>query len=129
MDTVYSPAHALHAPAREVLDGQLIPYFESPSRAEIIRAAVEAAGLGAIVGPDDLGIDPILAVHDAGYVQYLQAIYAAWVADGRDPGGVYPDTFFARHFSRRDRPPAKPGARAGFYNFDLSAVVVEAVRP
>ena len=57
MDTVYSPAHALHAPAREFLDGQLIPYFESPSRAEIIRDAVEAAGLGAIVAPDDFGLE------------------------------------------------------------------------
>ena len=43
METVYSPAHALHAPAREFLDGQLIPYFESPSRAEIIRAAADRA--------------------------------------------------------------------------------------
>ena len=125
METVYTPAHALHAPAREFLDGQLIPYFESPSRAEIIRAAVEAAGLGAIVPPHDFGLDPILAVHDAGYIDYLQTVYAAWLADGRDPGGVYPDTFLTRHFARRAHPPAKPGARAGFYNFDLSAVVVE----
>ena len=62
------------AKAREFLDGQLIPYFESPSRAESIRAAVEAAGLGAIVGPDDFGLDPILAVHDAGYIDYLPPV-------------------------------------------------------
>ncbi|MBX7214492.1 MAG: histone deacetylase family protein [Thermoflexales bacterium] len=121
MRTVYSPAHAAHRPPREFLDGALIPSFESPERAELIRAAV--AGLGPITAPNDHGMAPIEAIHDRGYLSYLRDAHAAWVAAGRSPEGVYPDTFLHRHALRRPSPPRAVGAQSGHYTSDLSAVI------
>ena len=75
MYTVYSPHHRLHATGEIWLDGERIATKEVPERADVILSAVAAAGLGSIVPPTDFGLEPILAVHDAGYVAYLKTAY------------------------------------------------------
>ena len=121
MKTVYSPTHLLHAPAREFLDGELVDVFEKPSRAELILTAVQAAGLGEIIPPQDFGMGPIQAVHTPDYLEFLQTAFARWIADGRSSNGVYPDTFYKPPFQHR---PTKIGAQAGIYVMDLSAPIV-----
>ena len=58
MITIASTDHAQHRAPHEFLDGRLIPPYESPERAEIIRAAVERASLGPIVRPRAFGATP-----------------------------------------------------------------------
>ena len=41
MKTVFSPLHAGHSGQMELVAGAIVPGFEKPSRAEIIRARVE----------------------------------------------------------------------------------------
>ncbi len=120
MRTIYSQAHRLHRVELEYWEGELLPFYESPERAEIILRAVSAAGLGPILPPDDFGLQPILAVHTDDYVRYLQGVFTAWIASGRNPRGVYPDTFAVRHFTYR---PSDLALQPGYYSQDVTAVI------
>jgi acetoin utilization deacetylase AcuC-like enzyme len=99
-----------------------VDYFESPRRPRMILDAIAAAQLGEVIAPDDFGLEPIRAVHADPYLAFLRTAYARWLAEGRSPDGVYPDTFFKPGFTHR---PAKIGALAGMYTFDMSTVIVE----
>ena len=48
MQTVYSPRHAGHGGNVELMPGEIVPAFELPRRAEIVRARVEEVGLGPV---------------------------------------------------------------------------------
>ncbi len=87
MKRFFSPIQLTHAPAQELHNGAFMPYAEKPSRAETILAAIGGAD-----EPEDRGEAPILAVHDAGYVQFLKDAPAKWAAAGR-PGDAIPYTF------------------------------------
>ncbi|MCS7061868.1 MAG: histone deacetylase family protein [Anaerolineae bacterium] len=120
MRVIYSDKHHLHDPPLEYWEGEMLPFYESPRRAEMILRAVRAAELGPIDAPSDFGLDPILAVHDADYVHFLQHVYPAWVAGGRNPKGVHPDTFAMRGMVRRPRDLA---LQAGYYSHDVTTVI------
>lgn len=83
MLTIYSDEHRLQDGKAELIDGQLQPCFEMPRRADMIRAAVEAANLGQIEAPEEFGTGPITAVHDAAFVAFLEAAWERWTAAGR----------------------------------------------
>jgi acetoin utilization deacetylase AcuC-like enzyme len=120
MITVYSQEHTRHSPPNEFLDGRLVAAFEVPARATIIRDAVEAAGLGPITAPDTFGDAPILAIHDAQYLEFLRTIYGRWVEAGGNPEAVIPSTFAVRWMaSACDDALAAPG----YYLFDGSAPI------
>jgi acetoin utilization deacetylase AcuC-like enzyme len=122
MHIVYSASHEKHHPILEFYEGELKHYHDAPERAQMILDAVHAARIGPVVGPSDFGLGPILAVHTVDYVAYLQDAYRNWIATGGIPAGVYPDSFPARRMSRR---PTRPSALAGYYSFDITAVIVE----
>jgi len=83
MNAWFSPDHAAHSGNAEFTEGRYLPSFESPVRAERVRAAFEGSGLGNVASPADRGLAPILAVHDAGYVRFLQTAWQRWTALGR----------------------------------------------
>jgi acetoin utilization deacetylase AcuC-like enzyme len=120
MQFVYSPEHARHNPRYEFLDGRLVPYYESPQRAEIIRAALERAG-HAQLAPRSHGLEPIEAVHSAEYMRFFEHAYERWVAAGGAEEGVLPSTFAVRRFGRHSPDPL---AEPGYYCFDQSGVIV-----
>ncbi|MFV9506476.1 MAG: histone deacetylase family protein [Oscillochloridaceae bacterium umkhey_bin13] len=120
MRIITSPLHAHHNPPSEILDGELKPYFESPERVAIITAALAAAGFPVPEAPQAFGLEPILAVHQPDYAEYLATAYERWVAAGLPSTAVQPCTF------------AMPGLRArsnslqglaGRYSFDLSVPI------
>lgn len=80
MRAFFDPAQLLHAPATELHNGAWTPYAEVPARAEMILAAI-----GGAERPEDRGEAPILAVHDAGYIDFLKSAPALWTQAGR-PG-------------------------------------------
>lgn len=75
MYTVYTPHHRKHATDNVWVRGVLFPNKEVPARAEVIRAAIEAARLGPLISPQDHGLTPVLAVHGHDYVAYLRTAY------------------------------------------------------
>ena len=72
MITVFSDKHRLRNAKTELYGGQLVAPFESPSRADIVLERVKSEQLGEVIEPKDFGIAPVLALHDAGFVEFLK---------------------------------------------------------
>jgi acetoin utilization deacetylase AcuC-like enzyme len=121
MKAVYSPLHARHDGGFELYRGQLVATFEIPARAEIIRAAIAAAG-HRVVEPHDVPESRLLGIHDGEFVEFLRGAHARWQAEGRQ-GHVIPSGFPARGL-RRDRRPAGISGSLGYYAFDASTPIV-----
>src|SRR6185436_11962038 len=75
----------------------------------------------------DFGLDPLLAVHDKEYLDFLASAWTDWLATHpKDSSTLLPATFALR------RQPHKPKSllgRAGYYMMDLSACIVEGTYP
>lgn len=124
MKVYYSEAHRKHEPPFEIFDGGLrVPYLENPDRMDRILNALHATDWAEIVEPRDFGLDPIYAVHDKDYLDFLASSWSEWLAsEPRDPSTLLPATFALR------RSPPRPTSllgRAGYYMMDLSACLVE----
>ena len=125
MKIFYSEKHREHYPAFEVFDGgQRVPYLENPDRMDQILQALEKVDWAELVEPMDFGLDPILAVHDKHYLDFLASAWTEWLdTDPEDPSTLIPDTFALRREPHRI--PTSISGRAGYYIMDLSAGVVE----
>lgn len=128
MKIFYSETHRRHNPPFEIFDGGLrVPYLESPDRMDRILAALHRVGWTEIYEPSDFGLDPILAVHDREYLDFLASAWTEWLASApQDPSTLIPATFALR---RQPRKPASLLGRAGYYIMDLSACIVEGTYP
>jgi acetoin utilization deacetylase AcuC-like enzyme len=131
MPVVWSPRHRGHAPDGGYWLGVREAGDEEPERGDILRDGLVAAG-ATIVDPPDLGLAPIVAVHDADFVDFMRRAYPAWVAEGHltDPGQPHVvgylfanPGFAARH--RRDRRPATIRAELGLYAMDTMSLMSE----
>ncbi len=129
MKIFYSEMHRRHNPPFEIFDGgRRVPYLESPARMDRILSALRKMNWADIKEPSDLGLDPILAVHDSDYLKFLASAWDEWQASvseadsAPDKSAFLPATFALR------RLPHKPKSllgRAGYYMMDLSAVIVK----
>jgi acetoin utilization deacetylase AcuC-like enzyme len=112
MKTFYSEKHKLRDAKTELFGGQLVQPFERPSRAQYIYDRISEVGLGPIVAPEDHGMDPILAIHDAKFVQFLQNAWGLWEAEGFK-GEALPTCWPARRMS--DKKPNFIEGQLGYY--------------
>ena len=71
MDIIFSEKHKLRDAQTELYGGQLVYPHECPSRMEYILKRLKETGFGQIYAPDDFGINPILAIHDEDFIQFL----------------------------------------------------------
>lgn len=83
MRTVYSEDHRQHDGRYELLEGQFMKAHEMPRRAEIVIDRVRATKLGEVLAPQDFGLEPILKVHDRGFIDFLGHAWGEWAATGR----------------------------------------------
>jgi acetoin utilization deacetylase AcuC-like enzyme len=116
MQTFYSKDQLLHVSRGELVFGRLVPAFEKPERAEMIRARIEAVGLGPILPPQAFPREALLRVHDPGMVAFVESGHAEWRAAGRD-GDAVPYAWRARGM-RDDRVPDFVDGKLSFYTFD-----------
>ncbi len=100
MITVFSDKHRLRDAKTELYGGQLVSPFESPSRADIVIERVKSEKLGKVLEPRAFGIDPVLAIHDAGFVAFLQNVWNEWLQTGFE-GEAIPSCWPARRMSNR----------------------------
>jgi acetoin utilization deacetylase AcuC-like enzyme len=119
---VYSPVQGRHRPAYVVKGGHPSQSYDLPERLDGILAAVKENELGAIVEPTRSGLAPILTVHDAGMIEYLQDAYAQHRASDGAGGPLFP-TFFPPPGQRR-RPSCLEG-RKGFYCTNMGVPIGE----
>ena len=125
MKIFYSETHREHYPPFEVFDGGLrVPYYESPDRMDRILHALRNVDWADIHEPADFGLDPILAVHDKDYLEFLASAWTEWLdTTAKDKSTLIPATFALR---RTPQVPKSLLGKAGYYILDLSACMVEA---
>ena len=123
MKVFYSEAHRRHEPPFEVFDGGLrTPYLENPDRLDRILRELRQTDWAEICEPADFGLDPIYAVHDREYIEFLASCWTEWLEFGaEDQSVLLPATFALR---RQPQKPAGLLGRAGYYLMDLSACIV-----
>lgn len=121
MIIVYSDEHRHQAGRSELNDGQLVPCYEKPARADIVRNRVAVAGLGTMVEPDAHGVEPLVRVHDAGYLDFLRTAWGEWLAEHGDWDAL-PLNWPAPGMSRR-RVPANIDGKLGYYSFDAGTPI------
>jgi len=132
MKVFYSEAHLKHNPPFEIFDGgEKVPNFEVPERAERILTALKATSWAEILPPEDFGLDPILAVHDAGYTDFLRSAFAEWLDSALEADdektALLPATFPPAGW--REHIPQTLLGKAGYYMTDLSALIVAGTYP
>lgn len=122
MQTIYSPKQAAHAGNLELAEGALVPAFESPQRAEMIRARVQEVALGPIHPPADQDLTVAARVHTPEYLAYLQDAWSMWVDAGRE-GSAMPFVWPPRD-AAPSPPPRHIDGLLGYHSFDAGAAFV-----
>jgi len=104
-----------HAPAGEFFNGAMHAAAEHPGRIDAILSAI-----GGTEQPPDLGLDPLLRVHPAEYLDFLQKAHALWIEAGR-AGDAFPYTFPV--VGRRHLGLQRIDALLGQFSFDTSTPI------
>lgn len=122
MLTVYSEDHRHHDGKAELFRGEMVPCFEMPERANMILNRVKTSNLGDIIEPDDFGMDPILAIHDKGFVDFLTTVWDEWLAIGCE-GEVFAISWPTRRM--RERIPKNIEGKVGYYALAIETPITE----
>ena len=77
MKVFHCDSHRLHDPQHWLFRGQPRPSPERPERAERLLAAARDGG-HALIACAGFGPEPVAAVHDAGYLEFLETAHARW---------------------------------------------------
>ncbi len=129
MKIFYADTHRLHDAPYEVGEGGgQEPMLECPERLDRILDALRLTDWVQLLPPTDFGLEPIQAVHDVGYLEFLRTGFEKWKREGGQLGVekagpmLLPSTFPPRR-SRRTSDWA--AGQAGYYIFDLSTPILE----
>jgi acetoin utilization deacetylase AcuC-like enzyme len=118
MRTYYHPDQTLHHPKTYLSRGQMRTPQEIPMRLDGLLQAMQEMGFD-IREPEDHGLEPVLAVHDAGYVDFLEHAHARWLATGQDWGDEVMSNIYRRSLHR----PRGVLAEAAHYMADGSSPI------
>ncbi len=121
MHIFWVPNHADHITQGEIKDGILRAPFEHPGRIDGALGAMKAAGLPRPLEAPEVGIEPILAVHDVGYIGFLNEAWPRWRAEGRT-GDIVPLVWPGRGM-RHDTRPLTIDGKIGHYCFDAGTPI------
>lgn len=106
---------ALHAPARELHNGDWTPFAETAERLTLVQQT-----LSGFEASRDYGMASIEAVHTPDYLAFLQAAHADWLSAGRT-GDAIGYTFPV--VGRRPLALSRIDARIGAFSFDASTPI------
>lgn len=121
MITFYSSDHHQQNAKVELNDGKLMPPFENPQRAEKILDRIRQINLGEIISPQDFGIEPILRVHDRGFVSFLQTAWEEWILAHGNYDAL--PLVWAVRTMRSDRIPEHIDGKLSYYSFDAGTPI------
>lgn len=97
----------------ELYGGKMVPPFECPERVDIVINRVREVGLGDIRSPQAYSMDPVLAVHESHYVDFLKHAWDEWQAAGFE-GEPIPSIWPTRRM-REDEIPDHIDGKIGYY--------------
>ncbi len=120
MITIFSEDHRLQDGKAELIDGKLVPCFEMPRRAEIVRARVAEVGLGDIEPPLHFGREPILRVHKPEFVGFLETAWDEWTREHGDYDAL-PLNWLAPGMRRKL--PERIDGKMGYFSFDAGTPI------
>jgi acetoin utilization deacetylase AcuC-like enzyme len=121
MRAFYSDTHLRHQPPEIISRGRTVPHWEVAPRADALRQALQNGG-HTIEAPENVGLAPIAAVHDPGYVEFLETAWQRWLELPDPPPAVQPNAYPGRHMTGR---PTHVLGQAGYYIATNSAPIVE----
>jgi acetoin utilization deacetylase AcuC-like enzyme len=104
-----------HTPSGEFFNGAMHPPAEHPGRVDAILQAI-----GPTQAPTDRGMEPLLRVHAADYLDFLRTAHDEWRAAGRE-GDAFPYTFPI--VGRRPLNLSRIDALLGRFSFDTSTPI------
>jgi acetoin utilization deacetylase AcuC-like enzyme len=119
MRVFHCPDHVHHAPKSFIARGQVIECPEQPARAEILHAAARNAG-HEMTTADRHGLEPVRAIHDAGYLAFLEQAWALWSALPNPGGEIIPNVHPGRNMNAA---PVATVALAGHYQADTACPI------
>jgi acetoin utilization deacetylase AcuC-like enzyme len=122
MQIFYSKHHVLHNPQGIDIDGCPFVTEEIPERFDSILSGIQESQIGEIHEASDNGLAPILNVHDAGYLHYLQHAYQDNTTYYGKEKPVVPETFAIRTARRK---PQSFFGKKGYYGFGIGSPIVE----
>ena len=121
MQVVWSAKQLAHRGTRFVRAGEIVPSPETAERATFIRDAVVPRG-HSLIEPHELGLAPILAVHDADFVSFLQNARSGWSAFAGPEAAVMPNVHPRGPHARR---PSGPVGQLGWYTGDMACEITD----
>jgi acetoin utilization deacetylase AcuC-like enzyme len=120
MRAFYSDAHLGHQPPEIISRGKAIPHWEVARRADALRQALIDGG-HTIQEPERFGLAPVAAVHDPGYLEFLETAWQRWQDLPNPPPAVQPNAHPGRHMTGR---PTDVLGQAGYYITTNSAPII-----
>jgi acetoin utilization deacetylase AcuC-like enzyme len=120
MLTVFTEDHRFQDGKFELIDGQLLPPFERPQRAEMIIERVRDVGLGDVIGPTEFGLEPVRRVHSDEFIAFLRTAHGEWRKVHGDTDAL-PLTWPSRGF--RHIEPESIDGRLSYYSFDAGTPI------
>lgn len=119
MRIFHCPDQVRHAPKSFIARGQVIECPEQPRRAEILHAAARNAG-HEMTTADRHGLEPVRAIHDAGYLTFLKQAWALWSALPNPGSEIIPNVHPGRNMNAA---PVATVALAGHYQADTACPI------
>ena len=107
---------------RELHNGEMVDGFERPERADVIAAALRAAGHD-VVEPDAVDLDLLGRVHTPAYVELLETAWQRWVDAGHTAPAAMGFSWPTGGFT--DREPADIVGLLGRHSFSADTSIVE----
>jgi len=96
MKCFYHPSQKLHYPKTYLSRGQMRKPQEIPDRVDAMLAGLKRLNLG-VTEPQDFGMEPLLAVHDKGYLAFLKTAHQRWKEIPQDWGAEVMSNIYVRH--------------------------------
>jgi len=122
MKIVLSEDHRQHFPRGELYGGELVVPFERPERWDIIVECLTAQDMTDFVDPDPLNMDTVKAIHDAGFLYFLETAWEQWRAEGYK-GEALPTVIPARRMQQRE--PDHIDGKLGYFCMAIETAITE----
>ena len=118
MIVFFNDNHQAHAPAHEFFRGERVACFETPARAEHVKARLTERGHG-LQSPDVDSRAVLVRVHTPRYLAFLEHAWRDWLAlaPGNERRQPFPSVWPVRSL-RSDVEPQNFIARLGLYSMD-----------
>ncbi|MGF1551240.1 MAG: histone deacetylase family protein [Paracoccaceae bacterium] len=123
MIVIHSEAHRRRDALTELHGGRLVRPFERPERVDHILARLAETGFPAPEAPAEHGLDPVAAVHDRGYLDFLASVWDDWRALGHE--GEAMATVWPSRRMWRSAVPEDVEGRLGWYALAGETAITE----